>query len=125
MNEIQFDEGKSLVSVRLQNALKKEDFERLSKTVDPVIAKGGHVRGLVLELSKFPGWENVGAFVDHVRFVRDHQKQIDKVAIVTDSSVIGTLADHIPGRLLLPKFRHFALSDVEGAKRWIEGEQLS
>lgn len=124
MNEIQFDESKSLVSVRWQDALKKEDFDRLAKTVDPYIARSGHVRGLVLELSTFPGWNSVGAFVDHVRFVRDHQKQIDKVAIVTDS-MLGTLAERLPGKALTAKIRHFAKGDVEGAKRWIEGEQPS
>jgi pSer/pThr/pTyr-binding forkhead associated (FHA) protein len=124
MNEIQFDEGKSMVSVRLHDALKKEDFDRLAKTVDPHIAKGQHVRGLVLEVSSFPGWSSVGAFVDHVRVVRDHQKQIDKVAIVTDS-MLGTLAERLPGKLLSTKIRHFAEGDVEGAKRWIEGEQPS
>jgi hypothetical protein len=49
--------------------LEKEDFEQLAKEVDPFIASKGKLVGLMIHTESFPGWENFGAFVSHLKFV--------------------------------------------------------
>jgi hypothetical protein len=56
--------------------------------------------------------------VTHFRFVRDHQKRIKKVALVTDSH-IGDVAEHLASHFVSAKIRHFAGGHIEHAQQWI------
>src|SRR6516164_9646977 len=94
MIEYRLDTENSILFVRPKSAFKQEDFLNLAKTVDPYIEKTGKLAGLILEISKFPGWESLGAMAAHFRFVRDHHKRIKKIAIVTDFS-LGDVAERL------------------------------
>jgi hypothetical protein len=54
----------------------------------------------VLVVAKgFPGWENCGAFTAHMHFVREHEKKVRRVAIVTDSYFGGVfLSEGLDGK---------------------------
>ena len=80
------DTENSILSIRPRSSLSESDFEQLAKTVDPYIATGGALGGIIIEVPEFPGWESIGAMAAHFRFVRDHHRQVKRVALVTDSA---------------------------------------
>ncbi len=118
MIEYTLDKERSTVHVRVNGPLQKQDFEELTKTVDPFIEKTGKLAGLILETTSFPGWENIGAAICHLRFVRDHHKKVNKVAVVTDS-VLGRLAEQIASHFVAAEIKRFPAGQLEAAKTWI------
>src|SRR5215204_4567700 len=92
--------------VEPKEALTAEDFRAVSRTVDPFISENGKLTGLLIEAPSFPGWDSFGASIEHMRFVRDHQRKIDRVAAVTDSTILS-LAPKIAEHFAHPEFKVF------------------
>jgi hypothetical protein len=101
-----------------RDALDAEDFAELSQVVDPYIVEHGGLNGVIVESDAFPGWDTFGAMAAHFRFVRDHQKFIKKVAVVTDSA-IGSALEHLASHFVSAKIRHFPMSDRQAAYSWV------
>ena len=118
MIDYNLDTTHSILYVRPTSALAQEDFAKLTRAVDPHIEATGGLAGLIIEVSSFPGWESLGAFAAHFRFVRDHHKHIKKVAVVTDSS-IGNVAERLASHFVSAEIKHFAAGQTEAAKQWI------
>jgi hypothetical protein len=68
--------------------LEQADFERVAQEIDPFIAANGKLAGVLIQAKSFPGWENFGALVSHLKFVADHHRQIERIAAVTDSGFL-------------------------------------
>jgi hypothetical protein len=118
MIDYNLDAANSILYVRPKAALAADDFVQLAKAVDPHIEATGGLAGLIIETPSFPGWESLGAFAAHFRFVRDHHKHIKKVAVVTDSS-IGNVAERLASHFVSAEIKHFAAGQTEAAKQWI------
>lgn len=118
MIDYEFDTTHSILQVRPKSALESSDFVELAKAVDPKIEATGDLAGVVIDAPAFPGWDGFGALVTHFRFVRDHQKHVKKVAIVTDSH-IGDIAEHLGSHFVSATIRHFPGDQVEQARQWI------
>ena len=118
MIEHNLDTANSILYVRPKSVLAQADFEELAKTVDPFIGETGSLAGLIIEAPAFPGWETLGAMAAHFRFVRDHHKQIKKIAVVTDST-LGNVAEHLASHFVSAEIRHFCTSELESAKNWV------
>jgi hypothetical protein len=118
MIDYELDKEQSILLVRPQSALDKHDFVELAKAVDPEIEANGDLAGLIISAPSFPGWDSFGAMVTHFRFVRDHQKHIKKVAVVTDSH-LGDVAEHLASHFVAAKIQHFPAEQVEQARQWI------
>ncbi len=118
MIEYELDAEHSVLVVRPTSALDKDDFVELAKAVDPQIAENGDLAGLIINAPSFPGWDSFGAMVTHFRFVRDHQKHIKKVAVVTDSH-LGDVAEHLAAHFVSAKIQHFPAGQIEQARQWI------
>ena len=96
MVEVELDEH-GVAFVKPQGKLTKEDFEAIAEVVDPFIEKRGHLTGLVIEAESFPGWEDFAGLVSHIRFVGEHHKVIDRIALISDARVADIapkIADH-------------------------------
>jgi len=118
MIEHELDSEHNILLVRPQSALDKNGFIELAKAVDPQIEANGDLAGLIISAPSFPGWDNFGAMVTHFRFVRDHQKHIKKVAVVTDSH-LADVAEHLGSHFVSAEIRHFPAGQVEQARQWI------
>ncbi len=119
MLQYELDTARSIVIVRPQARLEKDDFVELAKAVDPQIEASGDLAGVIIDAAAFPGWEDFGAMVSHIRFVRDHQKHVKKVAVVTDSP-LGDVAEHLMSHFVSAVIKHFPAGQTEEAKEWIE-----
>ncbi len=115
-HELLQDEGILIVSPL--SALSSDDFENLAREVDPYIEQHGPLAGLVIEAESFPGWDSFGALVSHLRFVKDHQKNIKKVAAVTDSSFLSILPT-IGSHFVNAEVKHFDYADKDAAMMWV------
>jgi hypothetical protein len=76
--------------VRKTDALSAAVDEWIDSTHQPL-------HGIVVHAKTFPGWENLGSFLRHVRFVRNHHRNVKRVAMSTDTAlagIAGTLVDH-------------------------------
>jgi len=118
MIEFDLDTAHSILLVRPQAALDTADFVELAKAIDPHIEANGDLAGLIINASKFPGWDSFGTMVHHFRFVRDHQKHIKKIALVTDSH-LGDVAEHLASHFVSAKIRHFPGEQLDQARHWI------
>lgn len=112
------DKQSSVLHVRPTGPLQKQDFDDIARTVDLFIEETGGLVGLILETEHFPGWENLGATMRHLRFVRDHHKKIKRVAVVTNSP-LGSVAEHIASHFVSAEIRHFAADQLNAAKTWV------
>jgi hypothetical protein len=117
-----FDAEHAILYVRPRSALEKSDFEALARIVDPYITTSGGLAGLVLEIASFPGWESLGAMAAHFRFVRDHHKQIRRIAVVTDSA-LGKVAEQLASHFVSAEIKQFPAGGREAATQWITSEK--
>lgn len=122
MIDFDVDTAHSVVLVRPRSRLDKVDFAMLAEAVDPQIEANGDLAGLIIEAPSFPGWDDFGSMVSHFRFVRDHQKHVKKVAVVTDSAM-GDLAEHLASHFVSAQIKHFPAGETDSAKMWISGEK--
>ena len=116
--EILNEEG--IVIIEPSEPLSKEDFERLTKEVDAYINEKGSIRGIIIHTESFPGWENFSAFIHHLKFVKDHHRNIRRVAAVTDSKFLK-IVPNIAKHFVSAEIKHFDYADMETAKKWIGG----
>ncbi len=118
MIDYDLDSEHNILLVHPESALDKNDFTELAKAVDPQIEVNGALSGLIISAPSFPGWDSFGAIVTHFRFVRDHQKHIKKVAVVTDSH-LADVAERLGSHFVSATIRHFPAGQVEQARQWI------
>jgi hypothetical protein len=114
---------KGILVVRPGAPLRAEDFQSLAATVDPYVTERGRLAGLLIDAPSFPGWDNFGALVEHLRFVRDHHRKITRVAAVTDSGflkVMPRIAEHFAH----PEIKVFGGAEKARALDWLEGKDL-
>jgi hypothetical protein len=89
--------------------------------VDPYIEQHGKLKGLLIHANNFPGWSDFAALVSHLRFVRDHHRQIERIAVATDSGVLSVLP-RIASHFVAAEVQHFEYADRDAALRWLASE---
>jgi hypothetical protein len=118
MLDYDLDTAHSIVVVRPQSRLDKDDFAKLAEAVDPQIETAGDLAGVIIDVASFPGWHDFGSMVSHFRFVRDHHKHVKKVAVVTDSA-LGDVAEHLASHFVSAEIKRFPAGQTESAREWI------
>jgi SpoIIAA-like len=118
MLEYEFDSANSILLVKPESALEKNDFVQLAQAVDPQIEESGDLAGLIISAPSFPGWDSFGTMVTHFRFVRDHHKHVKKIAVVTDSH-LADVAEHLGSHFVSAEIQHFPAGQIEQAREWI------
>jgi hypothetical protein len=116
--ELRTDTG--VLILRPHGELEVADFERVAAAVDPYIDTHGELNGVVIIADHFPGWDDLGAFFAHLRFVRTHRRKLKHLAIVSDDhllSVVPALASHLG----VIEARHFPSQQADAAVAWAGG----
>jgi hypothetical protein len=92
--------------------LAADAFRRLSVIIEPFIQEKGKLTGLLVDAPSFPGWESFGALIEHMKFVADHQRKIERIAAVAESEILK----------IAPKIaQHFAPSKIRSVRLRREG----
>jgi len=116
----ELDRKTGILLIEPDGRLKQDDFISLAAVVDPYILQSGFIKGLIIHVESFPGWENLLGVVEHFRFVKEHHRSIGKVALVTDSRLVGLmpkLADHF----IDAEMSVFPYSQLDAAREWVAG----
>ncbi len=107
--------------VEPKGPLRAADFDGLALVVDPWIASHGDLNGLVLHAADFPGWENLGSFMRHIRFIQDHHRKIRKVALAADSK-LANIVPRIAEHFVEAEIRHFGYDELDQAIAWAKDQ---
>ena len=99
-------------------ALSQDDFRILDEAVECYFEEPAGVRGLMIEAPSFPGWEDFHGFLAHMRFVKEHQKQLLRVAAVTDGGMLAVLPK-FANLFLSAELKHFDTSERGAALDWL------
>ena len=115
---VTLDKTKQLLILEPQTVLTKEDFNYLATVVDPYLYKGNTLKGLMIKTKNFPGWDSVSALKEHISFIKQHHKKIEKLAFVTDSSFIDAIKT-IASAFVHPKIKEFEYAKADEAFDWL------
>jgi len=115
--ELLKDAGVLLVEPK--SALSADDFREISRVIDPYIREKGKLTGLLIEAPSFPGWNSFGALIDHMKFVYDHHRKIDRVAAVTDNAFLK-IAPKIAEHFAHPEIKVFGSGEKDRALAWLK-----
>jgi hypothetical protein len=102
-----------------QGPLSRADFETIAKQIDPVIEEGGQLDGLIIRTRVFPGWKSFGDFIEHFRFVKNHHRAIDRIALVTDTPV-AQIFPLIVSHFVSAEVKQFDFDDYNEAVVWMQ-----
>jgi SpoIIAA-like len=119
MIEVQLFRDDGVAVVFPSGALTAADFDEIAALVDPFIEANGELKGLMIVADRFPGWESLGALIDHVRFVRDHHKLIRRIAAVSDSATL-TVLPQLARHFVKAEVRHFPFAARDAAMAWLK-----
>lgn len=106
--------------VEVEQPLRAQDFDALALTVDNWLATHTELAGVVIHAREFPGWENIGSLIRHVRFVRDHHRKVRRIALAADSKV-ASLAPQIANHFVQAEVRRFGYNELDEALAWAAG----
>jgi hypothetical protein len=99
--------------------LETADFKEFANRVDPYIEKNGNLKGMVVYVDNFSGWKNISSFRSHIKFIKTHHNSVEKVATVSDSTLLSGL-QKITGYFIHPKVRHFNFSEEGAVIEWLK-----
>ncbi len=119
MMAFELHRDKGVLVIEPRGALSTDDFREVARLVDPYILEKGKLSGLLIDAPSFPGWDSFAALVEHMKFVREHQRKIDRVAAVSDSAVLK-IAPAIARHFADPEIRTFECKDRDRALAWLE-----
>lgn len=94
------------------------DFKAASKIIDPYIESAGKLKGIIIHVQSFPGWDSFAALISHFKFIKEHHKQVSHIALVTDSA-IGGFAENIASHFVSAEIKSFAFNELDAAEKWI------
>ena len=111
-------ENENIVVIEPKGPLSEADFRDLTRDVDLHLVRTGTLKGVLIHATAFPGWDSFGSMIGHLRFVRDHHRLIEKVALASDSAiatVMPKLVDHFVGAEVIG----FAFDERDEAMAWL------
>jgi SpoIIAA-like len=121
MVEHELLQADGILVLRPHGRLEAADFQNLAAKVDPYIEANGKLHGILLNAEAFPGWKDFTALLAHLKFVREHHRKIERIAVVSDSSFLS-FAPKIATHFVQADVRHFSQSQKDDALRWLRGE---
>ena len=110
---------KGILLITPEGPLAPSDFQKVAALVDPYIAEKGALKGLMIRAVSFPGWDSFAGLIEHMKFVRDHHRHIERVAAVTDSAFLK-IAPRIAQHFADPEIRVFRSEESTRAMSWLE-----
>ena len=118
MLSLDLNKESGIAIIKPEGPLQESDFKRIANKIDPYIEEKGRLTGLVIYTESFPGWNDFGALIAHLKFINEHHNNIKKVAAVTDAqfmSIMPKVVDHFVNAEL----KHFNYDDIDDAILWI------
>lgn len=109
----------NVVTLTPVGALSADDFSQLTATIDRRINETDQIPNLIIHVGKLPHWESFRAFSQHLKFVRNHQQIVAKIAIVGDNFAVRTLP-LLMDFFVAAKVRAFPEARLDDARQWAQ-----
>ena len=119
MLTFQILEDENILVIEPKGRLTQDDFRDLTKDVDLHLARTGTLDGVLIHATEFPGWENTGAMITHLRFVRNHHRLVKKVALASDIMLV-TIMPKLVEHFVSAEVKGFAFDEKEEAMAWLK-----
>jgi stage II sporulation SpoAA-like protein len=97
---------KGILLLRPEGALRADDFAAVGREVDEYLTKQADLNGVLIQAEEF------------LRFVRQHHRNIKRVALVTDSSLL-TIMPRIASHFVSAQVRTFGSGERGEAMAWL------
>jgi hypothetical protein len=111
----------SILVLHPQGQLEAADFDKLAQEIDPYFETNGKLNGLMVDAESFPGWKDFAALIAHFKFIRDHHRKIQKVAVVSDGTFLS-VAPRFAAHFVQADIRHFSHGQREQALAWLRAQ---
>ncbi|QHC23022.1 STAS/SEC14 domain-containing protein [Streptomyces sp. GS7] len=108
--------------VEVQHPLRTQDFDALAATADNWLRTHDALAGVVIHTREFPGWENIGSLIRHARFIRDHRRKVERIALAADGKV-AALVPQLANHFVHADVRRFAYDELDDALAWATGPE--
>jgi hypothetical protein len=119
MLNYEFMNDAGILMLHPDEPLSEKDFITLTIQVDSYLLGHGKLHGILIHAKKFPGWKNFSALLAHLKFLKNHLKKVEKVAVVADG-VIADILPGIAGHFVHAEVRHFDFSRENEALAWLK-----
>lgn len=107
-----------ILTVEPVDKLTEADFEQIRSLVNPFIEDQGHLKGVLIDAESFSGWEGFSGALSHFRFINEYEKEIERVAAVTDNAFL-TVLPQFANYFVNAEVRHFNYVDRDQALAWL------
>lgn len=114
--ELRHEEG--ILVLHPEGPLEAADFTTLASQVDNYLEGHGKLRGVLIHARSFPGWKNFAAMLAHLKFLKQHIKRIEMVAVVADGAIAGFMPN-IANHFVHAQIRHFEFPREDAAWDWL------
>ena len=124
MLNYEFMNNAGILLLHPDEPLEASDFTTLASQVYVYLQGHGKLHGVLIHAKSFPGWKNFSALLAHLKFLKEHLKKIEKVAVVAD----GAVADILPGianHFVHAEVRHFDFTREHDALEWLKPEVIA
>ncbi len=118
MLKVELDEVEGIAILEPDGELSESDFISAAKIIDPYIENIGKLRGIIIHVQSFPGWDSFSSLIAHLKFVREHHKKVSRIAFATDSP-IGSFAENVASHFVNAEIKNFEFGELETSKKWI------
>ena len=111
-------EDDNVVVIEPKGPLSEEDFRDLTAAVDTHLERTQRLKGILVYTKEFPGWKDFAGFTSHLRFVRNHHREIGKIAVASDS-VLAEIGPKLASHFVKAEVRGFSYGEKEAALEWL------
>jgi hypothetical protein len=118
MLKVELDEDQSIAILEPDGQLSESDFKAASKIIDPYLVKYDELKGIIIHVKLFPGWDSFSSLVAHLKFVKGHHNKVSRIAFATDSP-IGSIVEKVANHFVNAAIKKFDFDELEASKKWI------
>ena len=118
MLKITDDDAHNCLVLEPTGPLTRRDLDALTERFDERVNETDRVPNLVIRAGGFPAWADFAALLKHLRFIREHHRLVERVAIVSDARALD-LAPRLARRFVSADVRHFPAAGFEAALAWV------
>ncbi|PTL40157.1 STAS/SEC14 domain-containing protein [Alkalicoccus saliphilus] len=115
LKKLSTSEG-DILEYEIEGKISAEEEEEMLKEVRRLIETHGKIR--MLEYTEKMPTGNLSSFKDYFGFLKDDLKNVEKYALVTDSSAASGLVK-AGDAFTKANFRTFGTEDLEKAREWL------
>ena len=118
MLKITDDDAHNCLVLEPSGPLTRRDLDALTERFDARVNATDRVPNLVIRAGSFPAWADFAALLGHLRFIREHHRLVERVAVVSDARALD-LAPRLARHFVSADVRHFAAADFAAALAWV------